>query len=85
MVVEPGGSPFGFCPAKASWDPEALGMFRILVLAAETGTMMEDGGLSSQPEWFIELASWFIPLYKQRKLATIARAFLGDGTKLGGK
>ena len=85
MVVEAGGTPFGFCPAKASWDPEAMGLFRILVLSSETGTMYETGGLASQPEWFIDIASWFIPLYKQRKLATIARAFLGDATKTGGR
>jgi hypothetical protein len=84
MVISPGGTQFGFCPAKASWDQEAMGLFRILVLAAETGTMYEAGGLTDQPDWFIELASWFVPLYKQRKLAAIANAFLGDGTKLGG-
>lgn len=84
MVIEPGGTPFGFCPGKASWDSEAMGLYRILVLSSETGNMYEAGGLACQPEWFIDLASWFIPLYKQRKLATIARAFIGDGTKLGG-
>ena len=79
MVIEKGGTPFGFCPAKAAWDGEALAVFRLLGLAAETGTLYEAGGLSNQPDWFIDLASWFIPLYKQRKLAMYAKAILGDG------
>ncbi len=58
-----------------------MGLFRILALSAETGKLYEAGGLSDQPEWFIELAAWFIPTYKQRKLAALARAFLGDGGK----
>jgi hypothetical protein len=36
MVIEKGGTPFGFCPAKAAWDGEALAVFRLLGLAAET-------------------------------------------------
>jgi len=79
MIIEPGGTQFGFCPAKAAWDGEALSVFRLLGLAAETGTLYEAGGLSNQPDWFIDLASWFIPLYKQRKLAMYAKAILGDG------
>jgi hypothetical protein len=83
MTIEPGGHQFGFCPAKAAWDAEAMGTFRLLGLAAETGTMYEAGGLSNQPDWFIDLASWFIPLYKQRKIIMFAKAVIGDG-KSGG-
>lgn len=79
MIIETGGTHFGFCPAKAAWDVEAMGMFRLLGLAAETGNMYEAGGLSNQPDWFIDLASWFIPLYKQRKIALFARSIFGDG------
>lgn len=79
MYVEKGGAMYGFCPAKATWDTEATSVFRMLILSAETGTMLEVGGIYDQPDWWVELVSEFIPRYNQNKLVSIAKAFIGKG------
>lgn len=79
MYVEKGGAMYGFCPAKATWDSEATSVFRMLIISAETGTMLEVGGIYDQPDWWVELVSEFIPRYNQNKLVSIAKAFIGKG------
>lgn len=79
MYVEKGGAMYGFCPAKATWDTEATSVFRMLIISAETGTMLEVGGIYDQPDWWVELVSEFIPRYNQNKLVSIAKAFIGKG------
>ena len=79
MYVEKGGGLYGFCPGKATWDTEATSVFRMLIIAAETGTMLESGGIYDQPDWWVELVSEFIPKHNQQKLISIARAFVGKG------
>lgn len=77
MYVEKGGALFGFCPAKATWDKEATDTFHLLVIAAETGTMVEDGGLAQQPMWWIELLSWFLPKYRDARFNARVRSVVG--------
>ena len=81
MVVEKGGTLYGFCPGKATWDQEALAVYQALVVCAETGIMMEDGPLSDQPDWWVDLLSWFLPYYSDVKFYSRAKAILGDGTQ----
>lgn len=81
IYIESGGRPFGFCPAKATWDNEAVSTFKLLSLTAETGQLYNDGGLSEQPFWFIELISEFIPRYNDFKFYSRAKMILGDGKK----
>lgn len=67
MYVNKGGSSFGFCPGKATWDLRASKILRLAILAAETGVMYQTGGLAEQPSWWVDLLSWFIPRYNTRK------------------
>ena len=78
MYIEKGGDLFSFCPGKATWDHEAVGLFRLLVVSAETGKLYESGGLSDQPDWWIETLSWFIPRYKTHEFINRAKMILGD-------
>lgn len=56
----------------------------MLHIAYETGTLWEPGGLKEQPEWFIDLLSWFISIYDSNKFYSRARSILGDGKKKHG-
>lgn len=80
MSVTRGGLTFGFCPAKATWDTEAVSLFQLLVTCTETGAMLESGGLNEQPYWWIELVSWFAPMYNERRFANRVRA-IGESFK----
>ena len=75
------GGLYGFCPAKALLDPEAQQLFKLLTVTAETGALYIEGGLSSQPFWFVELASWFIPIHDKIKFVTRAKMVLGESKK----
>lgn len=79
MYVERGGTLFGFCPGKSTWDAEAVAIYQALVVTAETGIMLEDGSLSQQPDWWIDLLAWFLPYYSDQKFYSRARSILGDG------
>jgi hypothetical protein len=83
MYVEKGGTLFGFCPGKATWDSIAAGVYQALVICAETGIMLEDGPLSEQPDWWVELLSWFLPYYSDTKFYSRARSILGSGDVKG--
>jgi hypothetical protein len=75
-----GGELYGFCPAKATWDFEAVSIFRLLIVAAETGNInLIVGGIMDQPDWWVEQISWFIPKYKQLQFVQKVRMVLGDG------
>lgn len=78
MYVERGGTLYGFCPGKSTWDPEALAIYQALVVTAETGIMLEDGPLSQQPDWWIDLLSWFLPHYSDKRFWSRASAILGE-------
>jgi len=82
MYVNKGGQLYGFCPAKATWDGQIMTLFRILQVSSETGAMWHDGPLSDQPEWFVDVLSWFLTQYDMAKFTTKARMVLGgDGKK----
>lgn len=85
MQVHPGGTEFGFCPAKATWDTEVKSVLGLLVVAAETGVMLEPGGLGDQPKWWVDILSWFLPAYDKAKFLNRVRMVVGDGKpKTGG-
>lgn len=83
MYVSKGGQLFGFCPAKATWDREIMSIFKIAVIAAETGSQYSVGGLEDQPAWWIDLLSWFIPRYNDLKFRSRVRSVVGDGKTNG--
>lgn len=78
MPVSKGGASFGFCPGKATWDPHVANVFRLLIVSAETGTMWEAGGISTQPVWFVEMLSWFLPRYNDLRFYKRATEILGE-------
>jgi hypothetical protein len=80
VYVHKGGEGYGFCPTKATWDPQVSQLFRTLHVAAATGVMWQDGGVKDQPTWWIELLSWFIQRYDAENFGSKARAVLGDGS-----
>lgn len=80
-----GGQFYSFCPGKVSWDWETVYIFRMLIVCSETGTMLTSGGVADQPTWFIELISWFLPIYDRIKFSTKAKMILGDGKVGSGK
>lgn len=79
IYVTEGGNLYGFCPAKATWSHSEAQLFRLLMIAADTGAMMVHGGLEDQPDWWIDLLGWFLPAYDQVRFAMKARSVLGDG------
>jgi len=75
-----GGEQYGFCPAKAGWDSEILSIFKLLILAAETGNInLVAGAIEDQPSWWLDNAAWFIPKYKQIQFITRVKMVVGDG------
>lgn len=79
MYIHQGGEQYGFCPAKSTWDPQLSEMFRLLVIASETGVMLTNGGLLDQPDWWVESIAWFIPRYDHAKFTGRVKMVLGDG------
>lgn len=86
MYIQEGGNPYSFCPGKSQWDPRVAERLRLLMLCAETGNMLVPGGVHDQPDWFIDLLAWFIPVYKQTVVLMYAKMFLGKSKEeTGGK
>lgn len=79
--IQEGGGLYGFCPAKATWDHEAINLFELMTLAVEHKAMLVSGGLADQPGWFISLLAWFGPAYDLQKFVSRAKMVLGDGEK----
>jgi len=46
-------------------------------VACEQKVLLNSGGISDQPGWFIELLSWFAPNYDMQKFMQKARMVLG--------
>ena len=80
MYIEPGGEQYGFCPSKATWDPNLYRTYQLLVVAAESGAMIEAGGLRDQPAWWIETLGWFLPRYDSKKFQSRMGSVLGNET-----
>lgn len=53
----------------------------MLSIAAETGNLWASGGVKDQPDWFIELLSWFLPRYDTMKFIAKADMILGGSQK----
>lgn len=51
------------------------------MLTAETGVMIEGGGIVDQPDWFIENLFWFLPRYNSVKFYSRASSILGSDDK----
>lgn len=45
--------------------------------------MLESGGLASQPDWWVETLTWFLPVYDLAKFASRVRSVLGGKGKSG--
>lgn len=82
IQLEKGGNLFGFCPAKATWDPAASQMFKILYLASQQKALLYSGGLADQPDWFVEMLAWFAPQFDSMMFTSKAKQVLGDGDKM---
>lgn len=81
MYVQQGGDLYGFCPAKATWDSWTITMYKALLCATTTGTQWNSGGISEQPEWWVDLLSWFVTRYDMTNFTRKATMVLGDGDK----
>jgi hypothetical protein len=79
MYVNQGGELYGFCPAKATWDSWTVTMYKALLCSATTGSQWVSGGISEQPEWWIDLLSWFVTRYDMSNFTRKATMVLGDG------
>lgn len=81
MYVFQGGDLYGFCPAKSTWDPWTVTMYKALVCAVTTGAQWNDGGLAEQPEWWVDLVSWFSGRYDLNNFHRKVVMVVGDGDK----
>lgn len=79
--ISEGGGLFGFCPAKATRDQEAIGLFELMVVACQQQVLLVAGGLAEQPGWFVQLLSWFGPSYDTMRFMSRAKMILGDDDK----
>lgn len=81
IKIEEGGGLYGFCPAKVTWDQEAISIFELMTVATEQKKLLVHGGIADQPGWFISLLSWFVPEYDLRKFQQRVKMVLGDDDK----
>lgn len=79
MYVSKGGEAYSFCPGKATWDHETLEVYRLALLATESGNyLVSPGTLLDQPDEWLDILSWFVPRYKHQLFVSRARMILGD-------
>lgn len=81
MYVFRGGDLYNFCPGKATWHYETHETFKLLLIASETGQLLYNGGMTNQPDWFIDLLAWFLPRFDTMKFASKADMILGGDKK----
>jgi len=79
IQMSPGGALYSFCPGKATWDHMAREVYGILVMSMEMGCLYNAGGIINQPTWYLDLMSFFGPIYDKLKFTSKARMVLGDG------
>ena len=82
MRIQEGGSLYGFCPAKATWDQEIVSLYNLLVVSYETKQLLYTGGIADQPGWFVDLLSWFVSRYDENKFYSRAQSILGSNNKV---
>jgi len=81
-VSSPKGELYGFCPAKVARDDyETVSLFHTLIVTAETGQLLEPGGISGQPSWYVDELAWFLPRYNSFKFASQAAMVFGSDEK----
>lgn len=83
MQVHKGGEKYGFCPAKATWDPILSIHFRQLVLMCEIKVLPLAGGLHDQDAEIIESLAWFMPKYEIMKFIAKVDMILGNDDIMG--
>lgn len=76
-----GQKTFGFCPGKATWDHEAVNIFKMLLVSFEYKTLPFAGSVSEQPHWVVELLNLFATSYDSSKFVSRAKMILGDEKK----
>lgn len=81
IYINPKGQLYGFCPAKVTREPAVYSIYKILIIASQTGAMLKSGGIEEQPEWFIDLLAWFIPMMDMMNFTTKAGMVLGKDDK----
>jgi hypothetical protein len=79
VYVRRTGELYGFCPGKVLKDSSINRLFRILMISAKTGVMLKEGAIEDQPDWFVELLSWFIPKLDSVTFNDKVRMVLGGG------
>lgn len=52
----------------------------LLTLSMEVQCLYNEGGIIDQPPWFIELLSYFAPIYDKLKFISKAKMVLGDSS-----
>jgi hypothetical protein len=80
LYIEKNGTLWGFCPAKATWDSNAMSAYQLLKIAAVTGALPHAGGLLDQDAWFIDMLGWFIPRYDEIRFNMKAERVMGSPT-----
>ena len=80
MTVSKNSQGFGFCPGKATWDSEAVSIFRMLMVSFEYKVLPFSGAVSDQPHWMISLLSVFASRYDGAKFTSRAKMILGDSS-----
>lgn len=78
MNIFQGGSEYGFCPGKATWDIELISEFRELCLIAEMNQFPDGKPINEQPIWLVDVVSWFLPKYKAMITARNMNMILGS-------
>lgn len=81
MYINKGGTLFGFCPAKATWDHAMVAQFNYLTVLAETRQLPRAGGLDDQDTDIIDILAWFLPKYDMQKFIRKAEMILGNDNK----
>lgn len=51
------------------------------MISVETGALYSKGGIGSQPDWYIDLLGWFLPVYSDLKFYSRVKAVLGEQPK----
>lgn len=81
FVSKHSGTGYSFCPGKATWPGPHREHFNLLKLSVEMKALYCEGGLASQPSWFIDALSEFVLKYDNAKFNARALSILGDGSK----
>jgi hypothetical protein len=79
MYISKGGSPYSFCPGKATWSHEAANLMSMVEITYLTRSLFFPGSISEQPAWYVELISQILPLYESSKSAQRQNAMWGGG------